>query len=114
MGSLPMRDIVRLPNPAKNFAADFAPPSLAPGHDAERSRDDLHAHRAAHLADLGSARIAAITRLADAVDAANDGLAGRRIAQFERKHFLGRLAADFDACQKTLSHQHAANRLAQA
>src|SRR5271169_4436325 len=109
-----MRDIVRLPDPAKNFAADFAPPRLAPGHHTERSRYDLHAHRAAHLADFGGARIAAITRLADAVDAANDGLAGRRIAQLEREHFLGRLAADFDAGQKALSHQHAANRLAQA
>src|SRR5580704_2030734 len=109
-----MRDIVRLPNPAKNFAADLASPRLAPGHHAERSRNDLHAHRAAHLADFGGASVAAITRLADAVDAANDGLARRRIAQFEREHFLRRLATDFDAGEKALGHQHAANRLAQA
>src|SRR5208282_2916790 len=103
-----MRDIVRLPNPAKNFAADFAPPRLATGHHAERSGDDLHAHRAAHLADFRGAAVAAVARLADAVDAADDGLTRRRVAQLERQDFLGRFAADLDAAKKALGHQHAA------
>src|SRR5262245_40741051 len=113
-GNLPIRDIDASwsPHAAQNLAANALAPRFAPGHHPEWGRHYLHAQRAAGASNFVGAGIAAHAGTADPLDAANDRFACGRITHLEHQLALGDFAADLDTVEKTLCHQHAANRLA--
>src|SRR5512146_289732 len=115
-GNLPMRDIspFPLPNPQQNLAADLFAPRLAIGHHAERCRHHLHPHPMRHARHRVRSRVTPQARTAHAFDSADNRLAFARVAQAHEQLLAGNFAGDFDAAQKALGRQGAANRLAHA